>query len=569
MELTRSDEHVLVIDDFLSPTEFEGVYRFVQAQRYRRVHDDGWQTVWALHDGEPWGSDAVYAGGPLPRGRVAAVPLHPYPTGTGVDRLIEEIALQAGRLEPWIGSQGRDWAGFSARAFLYPVGVGLDWHQDRASSSGAFAYYAHPRWHSQWGGELLVSHHDGHADAGLGDYIAPRPNRLVIVGAGALHRINPVHPAAGSHVRCSIAGFFVRPEALERANATHGHDPAAQAIAPDTEGMLRMLGGHAVTQSLHVAAELGIADLLAGGPREVGALARESGADPDALYRLLRMLAAHRVFEELDGRRFRQTPLSATLRRDQPEGLRAMALLGGHPAHWGAWGGLLHAVRSGGSAFEAVHGQGFFDAAAQDPTLGQAFHDVLTRLSGLDEAVAAALPLPDGARVIDVGGGGGGLVARLAVRHPGCRFAVLDRPEVLASAQLPAEVEALPGDFFEPIPGADVLLLKLVLHDWPDDEAGRLLSRCREALPADGRLFVAELLMPTDGRLTSAQGHDVNMLVLTGGRERSLAELEALLSQAGFERVGATETPGGLGVIEASVGPAPGAAPASPGVTSS
>jgi len=223
-----------VYDDFLSKPDFVGLWRFVQAQQYHRVHAGGWQPVWRMHDGEPWSSSIVHSARSRHAERAerlsAGSALSVYPTGTHLDRLVEEICLNAGALEPLVGRQGRDWTIFTARAFLYPAGTGLGWHADANVFTGAFSFYAHPEWSSDWGGEILAAdipdgesapYHLGPGPdsravtellerRGLGDYVSPKPNRLIVLKAGTFHRINPVHPAAGSHVRCSIAGFFVR-----------------------------------------------------------------------------------------------------------------------------------------------------------------------------------------------------------------------------------------------------------------------------------------------------------------------------------------------------------------------
>ena len=229
MQPRFGDERYAVFDDFLAPPDFAGVVRFVQAQRYQRVHAQGWNPVWRLHDGEPLFSAVVQTGESRVLGRSdqlgGAAPVYAYPTGTQVDRLLEEISLAADTLGAWVGRQGTDWNFVTARAFLYPKETGLGWHTDALVFSGAFAYYAHTQWESHWGGELFLARLPGStpapepralpavfSDLGAGDYVAPKPNRLVVLRAGTPHRINAVHASAGSHVRSSIAGFFVRPE---------------------------------------------------------------------------------------------------------------------------------------------------------------------------------------------------------------------------------------------------------------------------------------------------------------------------------------------------------------------
>jgi hypothetical protein len=238
MRCVLQDERFAVYDDFLAPPDQARVWRFVQAQRYQGFHQRGWSSVWRLHDGEPLssavvfsarsehasGSDPSASGGPA---------LHVYPTGTGIDRLIEELSLAADRFEPLVGEQGRAWSLFTSRAFLYRAHTGLGWHTDSTVFTGAFSYYAHQEWNSCWGGELFIastppgwatrhvtdSPLDNHGESaqllelGFGQYVSPKPNRLVVLKAGVPHRITPVLAAAGAHVRCSIAGFFVSRDA--------------------------------------------------------------------------------------------------------------------------------------------------------------------------------------------------------------------------------------------------------------------------------------------------------------------------------------------------------------------
>lgn len=238
MRCVLDNERFAVYDDFLAKPDFSGVWRFVQSQRYQRVHAEGWQPVWRMHDGEPWASAVVHSAAsrdaetPRPTNQP---PVHVYPTNTHLDRLIEEICLHAGAFEPLVGARGRDWSILTARAYLYPKETGLGWHTDGPvvagafSYTGAFSYYAHPAWSSDWGGEFFAarlpsgapnssgmgSGLDPRTDEALGcfafgDYVSPKPNRLIVLKAGTFHRINPVHPAAGATVRCSISGFFAR-----------------------------------------------------------------------------------------------------------------------------------------------------------------------------------------------------------------------------------------------------------------------------------------------------------------------------------------------------------------------
>jgi len=317
--------------------------------------------------------------------------------------------------------------------------------------------------------------------------------------------------------------------------------------------MLRLLSGYWFSQTLYVAAALRIADRLAGGPKTADVLAEEAAVDREALFRLLRALSSTGIFAQVGPRTFALTSLSETLREDREGSLRSVALLGGHPLHWQAWGRLLRAVKSGESAFEAAHGQGLFDALRENDELGAVFHQVLTRAPELEQAIADLIAPLGFRRIIDVGGGTGELAARLAGACAGAEVLLFDREEVLNSAPARVGVKLEPGDFLAGVPlGGDAYVLKFTLHDWPDSEAIRILSSCRNAMLSDGRVFVIEVVVPDGSEPSIAKTHDVNMLVLTGGRERTLAEYEGLFASAGLKLVQSTSTPSGASVLEAA-----------------
>ena len=318
-----------------------------------------------------------------------------------------------------------------------------------------------------------------------------------------------------------------------------------------TAEMLGLLSGYWYSQALYVMAELGIADCLADGPRAADALAQETGCHAETLYRFLRALASAGVLHEGDSRTFALTPLSETLRSDHPGSLRPLARLGGHPLHWRAWGNLLHSVRTGETAFEAVHGRSFFDALAKDSVLSAALQAALARLHEVDRDVVDALDLDGFERVVDVGGGTGALCRRLASAYPGTSVVLFNRPHVLATAPSAPGVEPLSGDFLESVPSGDAYLLKFVLHDWDDGHATRILKNCRDAMRPGGRVFVIEVVLLGDAASSHAKTHDINMLVLTGGRERTVDEYRTLLSAAGLELVRTDRTPQGVGMLEA------------------
>lgn len=305
-------------------------------------------------------------------------------------------------------------------------------------------------------------------------------------------------------------------------------------VAAERELMLRLLSGYFYSQTLYVFAQLRIADRLRDGPRDASELAREAGADPEALQRLLRALASLGVVVELADGRFDRNALGAWLDSERDDSLHELAVLGGHPLHWGAWGKLLHSVTTGGTAFDAFAGRSWFDALAREPALLATVQRILARVAAPHSAWLAQLELERFARIIDLGGGFGELARAVARAHPTAALTLFDRPEVVAAAPLPAGIARVAGDFFARVPASDAYLLRFVLHDWDDAAAQRILVRCRESMSADSRLFVIESLLSDGPGAAIAKTHDVNMLVLTGGRERTLTQYRALLDAAGL-----------------------------------
>lgn len=316
--------------------------------------------------------------------------------------------------------------------------------------------------------------------------------------------------------------------------------------------MMQLIGGYWYTQALYVVARLGVADRLREGPQAASELAAACGADDDSLYRLLRALASIGVFAEHEGGRFSLTPLSACLRTDVDGSLHDAALLAGEPDHWRAWGGLLESVVSGQTAFEQVHGRGYFDHLAERAELGAAFQRVMRGNAGYNDLIARSFDFSTASHVLDVGGGDGSLARAIRLHHPSVRLTVFDRSEVVAAAPA-GDLAWAAGDFRESIPpGADLLVLRFVLHDWDDDVALQILRRCREALPAGGRVLLVEsLLAPLQA--SSASLKDVAMMALTGGRERTAEGYQALLEAAGFRLEGVLPTEFGVSLLVAAV----------------
>jgi hypothetical protein len=319
-----------------------------------------------------------------------------------------------------------------------------------------------------------------------------------------------------------------------------------------TVALRRLVNGYQVTQAIHVAAALGIADLLREGPRDNDALARDTDSHAPSLHRVLRALAAVGVLHEGDDGRFALTAIGECLRSDAAEPVGGWAAFVGRPYHFQAWSALLHGVRTGESPFRSVHGTDVWDYRASHPEEGAIFNAAMTDIMRRANAhVLAAYDFGRFATVVDVGGGRGAFLRAVLDANPATRGILFDQQHVVAGADVGERCEVVGGSFFEAVPGgADGYLLKAVLHDWEDDEALRILARCRAAISDDGALLVVERDLGAANEDADAKLADLNMLVGPGGRERTRDQFAALFAAGGFELVGATPSAIGLTVFE-------------------
>lgn len=323
--------------------------------------------------------------------------------------------------------------------------------------------------------------------------------------------------------------------------------------------LFRLVSGYQLSQALHVAARLGVADRLAGGPRSSDDVAAETGTHPDTLYRLLRALAAVGVLHELDGRRFELTELGEGLRSDVAGSVHGWAMMIGRPMHWNTWSSLVESVRTGENAFRLVHGTDVWSYRAERPDEQAIFDDAMTAMTGLIDA--AVLDVYDFTRfreVVDVAGGRGALLAAILAKHETVKGVLFDQPDVVANAdavraRFGERCRIVGGNFFERVPeGADAYLLKSILHDWEDAECVAILRVIREAMPEHALVLVLERDLGGANENPGAKLSDLNMLVNPGGRERSEDEYAALFAAAGLRYEGATPTAAGVSVFEAA-----------------
>jgi SAM-dependent methyltransferase len=331
---------------------------------------------------------------------------------------------------------------------------------------------------------------------------------------------------------------------------------------PPPMALFRMASGFYVSRALYVAAKLGIADLLAHGPRSHGELAEATGTHASSLRRVLRLLASVAVFsEEADGR-FTLTPIGACLRADVPGSMHAAVLLFGGITEK-AWGDLLYSVETGEPAFHHVFGMDSFSYMAQHPDEAANFDKAMSDFTRqIAIAVAAVYNFSMFRTIVDVGGGDGTLLAGILTANQNLHGILFEQPHVaerakaaIAAHGLESRCTVVAGDFFRAVPAAgDAYFLKHVIHDWDDEQATRILENCRRGMGPAGKLLIVEGVYPSriepSDESRGAASNDVNMLVCTGGRQRSEPEFRSLLGGAGFRLTRIIPTPARVGIIE-------------------
>lgn len=314
--------------------------------------------------------------------------------------------------------------------------------------------------------------------------------------------------------------------------------------------LLRMIWGTHISRAVYVAAELGIADLLADGPLSSGELARRTGAHAQSLHRVLRLLAALGVLEQDDGGAFGLTIIGERLRTDAPAGLRSWATFLDAIGAIRGFEHILETVRTGRPGFDLAQGTTLFESLDGHPDRAAAFDAAMSeRTAAFAPSVADGCDFSDIRTVVDVGGGQGILLAEVLRRHLHLEGVLFELPAVAArgGAVLDGSVVAdrcqvIPGDFFARVPdGADCYILANVLHDWNDTEGTLILRNCRRAMARHGTVLIVERrVRERDGDAIPALLSDINMLVITGGRERTDAEYGELLNAAGLRLGGIT-----------------------------
>ena len=313
------------------------------------------------------------------------------------------------------------------------------------------------------------------------------------------------------------------------------------------------------SQAVYAAAKLGLADALAQGPRSSDELAIELGADRDSLVRLALVLAELGVVALDHDGRIRLTEVGAPLQTGIPGSLHSMILTMGEE-HYQAWGKLIESIRNGRPGFDKVFGTPLFEHLQNNLAAGQTFNRAMTDFtSQVALAVILAYDFSRFQTLVDVGGGHGVLLRKILRSVPSMLGIVFDSSHVIAGAAshieregLEARCQAVAGDFFVSVlEGADGYILKNVLHDWDDEHALAILKNCRRAMRADSMLLLLEVVLPVEDDPLFGHLLDLNMLVMSGGRERTREEYRKLLEDSGFRLTRIIPTMAPVSILEA------------------
>lgn len=336
--------------------------------------------------------------------------------------------------------------------------------------------------------------------------------------------------------------------------------PAVKAAPNPDEILIPLFTGMWAMQAVATAARLGLPDLLAAGPRTPEDVAAEAGTHPRATGRLLRALANLGLATLVSGGRYELTAAGERVRTGVPGTFKDAFIAETDEVHWQSWARAADAVRTGDPRPQAVFGMPAFDYYAKHREEGEQFGRAMENISRFAaHAVLEAYDFAGARTILDVGGGNGSMAIAILEKYREARGIVFDLPYIEQHAkerirELGVEdrcrFEA--GDFFESVPrGADVHLMKFILHDWNDPESLRVLRSSRAAIEDGGRLVLIEMVVPEGDTPDMVHLMDLNMLVMTGGLERTAAEYGSLLEQAGFrlERVVPTASP--FSVVEA------------------
>ena len=325
------------------------------------------------------------------------------------------------------------------------------------------------------------------------------------------------------------------------------------------EILSQMIQGYKNTQLVYIAAKLGVADLLAAGPRSVDEIVVSTGTNAQALRRIMSGFVLCGLVIQREDKLFELTSLGEYLRSDAPDSLKDEALFTGEIL-CPAWSAIHNTVKTGITGFDHFFGMGIFEYLTQHPEIGESFNKVMVKCTAaMSESVLTAYDFSPFRTIVDVGGGFGALLTSILKKHPGIDGVLFDIPSVIQGAKEQLEKEGLlkrcnivAGDFFDSVPqGGDLYILKSIIHDWDEANCLRILKNCNKAMGKRGKLLLVEWILPEiiDNAI-NAVNLDLTMLMVSGGQERTEEEYRALFDSAGFQLDLIIPTPSGKSLLE-------------------
>jgi hypothetical protein len=327
---------------------------------------------------------------------------------------------------------------------------------------------------------------------------------------------------------------------------------------PPQATIMHLSMGAMVTQAIYVATKLSIADILADGQKHVDQISHEADAHSPSLYRVMRTLSSLGIFNETQPRTFANTPLSEVLRADVPGSMRNSMIFMGEPWHFNVWGNMLHSARTGGTAWKETYGEEVFDWIAKQPEASEIFNGCMSELSaGAAPAIVDGYDFSGIDTLADIAGGHGYLLSQILKANPNMKGILFDMEHVISGAAemlrsfgVEDRVETVSGDFFAEVPAADAYIMKHIIHDWDDERSIKILKTIHQAMKGDGKVLLAEMVIPEGNEPHPGKMLDLEMLTSPGGLERTADEYARLFEQSGFKlnRIVPTKSP--FSVIE-------------------
>lgn len=342
---------------------------------------------------------------------------------------------------------------------------------------------------------------------------------------------------------------------MSQASITHQKNTASP-----HEKLMQMLTGQHLTQAIYVVAKLGIADLFKDGAKSIDELAKLTEVNTQFLYRILRTLASHGIFVEVNNSYFEITSLAEYLQSDFPGSMRDIAILEGEEWLWQGWGNMFDAVKTGVSGFESQFGMSVIEYLKQNPEQFGTFQAGLKNYSTIiNHAVLAAYDFPSGSKLIDLGGGDGSLLVSILETDATMTGVLFELPSVIARIQPSRHVatggnkryEMVEGDFFTSVPtGGDIYVLKQIIHNWDDEQAIKILRNCYQAMPTNGRLLIIDPIVASQ-EPSFATFLDLQLLITHPGASiRTQDRLAELVEKAGLQVTNIITTQSPCTIIE-------------------